>query len=46
MVFTIGAGGGEGFDTEGNGFEGIFSCDDVFWDVGHVEKTKIDIAET
>jgi len=46
MVFTIGAGGGVGFDTEGNGFEGIFSCDDVFWDVSHVEKTKIDIAET
>ena len=45
MVLTIGAGGGEGFDTEGNGLEGIFSRDDVFWDVGHVEKTKIDIAE-
>ena len=46
MVFTVGAGGGEGFDTEGNGLEGIFSPNDVFWDVSHVEKTMIDIAES
>ena len=46
MVVTVGAGGGEGFDTGGNGLEGIFSPDDVFRDVSHVEKAMVDTAES